>query len=160
MKNLNFHILAKALVILVCLGLGWLFLHTAVSKTLNFHETVISLRRQPFNDVFTMPLAYGLPVVELLIVGLLIPDKTRLVGLWASALLMAVFTGYVTLIKLNTWEHYPCSCGGIFRDMDWTHHLYFNWTVLLLNITALVLQHRIQRTKDSAGNLFSASTAK
>lgn len=103
----------------------FLFVYTAVSKLLDFHLFVITIRRSPLigNNAFIV--AWVLPAAELIVAVLLIIAKTRRVGLYASLTLMVIFTSYI-LFMLLFLPQLPCSCGGVLQSMGWKEHLVFN----------------------------------
>lgn len=90
-------------------------------------------------------LIWSLPEIELITALLLVFSFTRLVGLYASLLLMAVFTGYIALVLLQVFSRVPCSCGGVLKMMGWKVHFFFNIFFLLLSYTGIVLLNRERR---------------
>src|SRR5690625_4316147 len=71
-------------------------------------------------------------------------SRTRVWGLFGSAILMLSFTIYVYLI----WTYspsLPCSCGGVLEAMDWEAHLYFNLGFTLLATWAWYLENDKKR---------------
>jgi len=72
-----------------------------------------------------------IPAVEIVIAGMLLYHRTRRLGLYASFMLMLLFTAYIIII-LNYASYVPCSCGGIINKLGWEGHLWFNslFTVL------------------------------
>lgn len=102
-----------------------LFLYTAISKLLNYSETVLQMEKSPFITQYAFLLSWGMPVLEIVIAILLIVDKTRLYGFYASLFLMVLFTAYV--FAMMHYSYYlPCSCGGILSLLTWTQHLWVN----------------------------------
>ncbi|GGH80610.1 hypothetical protein GCM10011379_51730 [Filimonas zeae] len=120
-----------------------LFVYTATTKLIDYKLTLSNLDGQPFSRKFSPFLAFGLPVIEFAIAGLLIFKKTMLSGLWSFLMLMLVFTGYIILIKLNFYGRVPCSCGGIISKLNWTQHLYLNLFFIALAVTGIVLYKRV-----------------
>lgn len=113
------------------------WIYAAVIKLADISMWRFQLREQPFSDTLTDPLAFGLPALEFVIAALLISKKTLKLGLYASALLLIVFSGYIGLIQLNFFNHIPCSCAGIIKSFGWTEHLIFNIAILTLTIIAI-----------------------
>lgn len=113
------------------------WIYAAVIKLADISMWRFQLREQPFADALTDPLAFGLPALQFVIAALLISKKTLKWGLYSGALLLVIFSGYIALIKLNFFEHVPCSCAGIIRSFGWTEHLIFNIAILILTIIAI-----------------------
>lgn len=123
----------------------WLFV--AYNKLADFDENVKGMLRQPFPWSFAIFLAYAVPCSELAAAVLIGYRRTRLVGLAFSALLMAVFTGYVGLAILHVWsDKLPCNCGLIIQ-IGWKKHFVFNVFLLLISSWAFVLQWWILKSK-------------
>ncbi|WP_432803728.1 MauE/DoxX family redox-associated membrane protein [Chitinophaga horti] len=121
---------ASLFVYLIVFILSVLFLYTALDK----FQTI-----QKFTDImgriylpaFLVPIvAWGIPIVEVIIVTALLLPKFRHWGLLASAILLAIFTIYITVLKL-TGLKLPCNCGGIISSLSWWNHIILN-TVLLI----------------------------
>lgn len=124
-----------------------MFLHTGISKFLDFHGFVHDLDNQPFPDKFTPYLAWSLPTIEIIIVILLFMDRTRLVGLYASLILMAIFTIYTSLVLLHFFEYVPCSCGGVVSYLSWPQHLFFNLFFVAITFVAILYKDEILNRK-------------
>ena len=119
-----------------------LFMYTAVSKAIDHEEFRKQLANQEI-PIWTVPtLQWLLPLSELLVVLLLLLPSTRLSGLYASAVLMLVFTGYMGLVVLNVFDRVPCSCGGVLKSMGFTTHFFFNLFFLILSLAAIKLQRK------------------
>jgi putative oxidoreductase len=114
-----------------------LWIYTGLSKLIGHHAFLLQLQQQPFDQRFGPVISVLIPGIELSAVGLLIFKVTRLIGLWLSVVLMAVFTVYIALILLHVFKSIPCSCGGVLQQMGWKTHLYFNIFYLLVSLTGL-----------------------
>ncbi|TXF77796.1 DoxX family protein [Chryseobacterium sp.] len=124
-----------------------LFCYAAVSKMLDFENFQVQIGQSPLLSAYAGFVSYAVIAAELVIAGLLLYERTRLVGLYASFTLMVAFTVYIYLI-LNYSDFVPCSCGGILEKMGWTEHLIFNvGCVVLAAAGALVME------KDQAAGL-------
>jgi uncharacterized membrane protein YphA (DoxX/SURF4 family) len=110
-----------------------LFVYAAVSKILEFDEFRAQIGKSPLITKYSDILAVVVPAIEILIAVSLIFDYTRMVGLYASFFLMAIFTMYIAFILLFS-PYVPCSCGGVLGKMGWTAHLIFNavFTIMAL----------------------------
>lgn len=115
-----------------------LFTYAAASKMLAADRFRGQLHLQPFSPALADLLVYALPFSELTAVFLLFFTPTRKYGLILATAMMAVFTGYISLIMLHYWGKTPCSCGGILQNMSWTTHLVFNWAFLIAGIAGLL----------------------
>lgn len=116
-----------------------LFLYTAISKLLNYSETALQMEKSPFITQYSSLLSWGMPMAEVLIAVLLIIEKTRLYGFYASLFLMVLFTGYV-FAMMNYSYYLPCSCGGILSLLTWTQHLWVNITFTIIALTGTILE--------------------
>jgi putative oxidoreductase len=128
---------------LFCFLLIVLFTYTAFSKWLNIEAHLYAMRNQPFSRPLNDFLAYALPVIEIITVVLLVINSTRLLALYLSLLLMALFTAYVAAVLLGLFGRIPCSCGGVIELLGWNEHLVFNIFFLLISIIAIRLHKHI-----------------
>lgn len=116
----------------------FLFAYAAVSKLIDYQQFRVQLGQSPMLTSFAGIVAWSIPTIEILISGLLIFDRTRLVGLYGSLALMTMFSAYIVAIT-NFSEYVPCSCGGILQKMNWHQHLIFNVAFLLLVLMGIGL---------------------
>ncbi len=118
-----------------------LFCYTAIAKLMDVEE----FRRQLANQ--TLPtwskgiLLWFIPGSELFLSILLAIPATRLPGLYGSAILMTLFTGYIGLVVIRFFDRVPCSCGGVLRAMSFETHLVFNLFFLILSIGGIYMFH-------------------
>jgi uncharacterized membrane protein YphA (DoxX/SURF4 family) len=127
---------------IICALLIILFIYTGLNKMMDIDKFKYEMGRSPFIQDMSGFIAYTLPAGEMLLALLLIIKRTRLLGLYLSFALMALFTGYIWLM-LNYAYDLPCSCGGIISKMSWHQHLVFNAVFTGLAIVAVVLQSKI-----------------
>jgi putative oxidoreductase len=122
----------KAWVMIIASLLVLLFIYTGVNKLADFLEFSSQIRNQPLPQWMNKIATWLLPALELLIAALLMTGKFRELGFLLAFFMMAAFTIYVLLIITNTFSYIPCSCGGIFKWMNWNIHLVVNiiFTVL------------------------------
>jgi hypothetical protein len=118
-----------------------LFLYTGLSKLREQEEFQIVLLKSPFLAASAITLSWLLPIIEIATSVLLFFPTTRKYGLATSAILMAIFTIYISYMLLFT-PNLPCSCGGVLKQLNWVQHLWFNIFFLLLSILALWLSNR------------------
>ena len=121
-----------------------LFLYASFSKWLAFKSFVGDMNNQPFPNWMTPWLVWSIPSIEVLIVLLLIFDRTRLPGLYASLVLMLAFTIYTTAVLLHAFKYVPCSCGGVIRKLTWPQHLVFNLFFVGITVAGIIMLKRIQ----------------
>lgn len=114
----------------------FLFAYAALSKLLDFQNFKVQLEKSPLLTSFSALLVVTIPLLEILISVILLINRTRLIGLYASFTLMVLFTGYIFAI-LHFSPSIPCSCGGILAKMGWNTHLYFNILFVGLALTAI-----------------------
>ncbi len=129
---------------IICSLLIILFVYTGLNKLMD-HETFISqLRKSPFMQWGPDFVSYAIPIGELLLAVGLIVKKTRLLALFGSFLLMAMFTGYIW-IMLTYANDLPCSCGGILAAMTWDMHLIFNAIFTVLAAIAIFIESHLKK---------------
>jgi putative oxidoreductase len=119
-----------------------LFLYASVSKFLDFQRFVGDMNNQPFPKPVVFLLIWGLPSLEIAIALSLIVERTRLVSLYASLILMGLFTIYTGAILLRFFAYIPCSCGGVIRKLTWKQHLFFNLFFVAISAVGAKLQRR------------------
>lgn len=128
----------KRLIIdIVVLLLVILFLYTAVSKFVDFKGFTYDLNNQPFPNSLTPILRWLVPLTEIGIVLGLIFEKTRLLALYSSLILMSLFTIYTALVLFDVFEYVPCSCGGVIKNLTWPQHLIFNLFFVVITLLAI-----------------------
>lgn len=120
-----------------------LWVYTATSKLLDFEVFRVQLGKSPLITAFSGIVAWTIPLVELLAVGLLLSGRTRLTGLYLSLFLMSLFTAYIVVI-LNFSYYVPCSCGGVLEKLSWTQHIYFNLVFVILAIVGILMETKNQ----------------
>lgn len=115
-----------------------LFTYTALTKFFEFNLFVGVLRKSPLIKGYAPVVAWLLPITELVISLLLLLPATRQRGLYASSIIMTVFTLYIGYMLLFAPE-LPCSCGGVLQQLTWQQHLLFNIFFTVLSITGGLL---------------------
>ncbi len=110
----------------ICTLLVFLFVYAAASKLADIKTFMADMYNQPFPAFVKPILVWAVPFTELAIAALLIFDTTRLIGLYASLILMVGFTFYTAVVLLHFFEYVPCSCGGVIKNLSWKQHLVFN----------------------------------
>lgn len=122
-----------------------LFCYAGISKIIDFENFQIQIGQSPIFSSFSGIVSYGTLSIELLTCCLLVFERSRIYGLYASFVLMVSFSIYIYII-LHYSESVPCSCGGILQQMGWKTHLVFNLiTVMLASAAILVSRTLINR---------------
>lgn len=125
-----------------------LFVYTAVSKFQTFNHFEKTLEHSPLIGGYGKFIAWVIPSIEILIsLILLIPSK-KIIGLFASLILMILFTTYLVYM-VNSGSTLPCQCGGVISKMSWTQHIWFNIVFIFLALTALIFSRSMERSKHS-----------
>jgi putative oxidoreductase len=124
-------------VVLLCSGLLlFLFTYTAISKLADYERFVRVLNESPLIHKGAGTIGWLLPATELIVVLLLFFERTKMMGLYASLLLLVVFTLYLLYMVLFEAD-LPCSCGGVLSKMSWRQHIWFNLFFIAVNVLGL-----------------------
>ena len=140
---------------MICGLLILLFTYASMTKLLDFKSFYGQMNAQPMPNWMTPYLVWIVPGVELLIVGALIVERTRKIGLWAALFIMSIFTVYVALAVFKVFERVPCSCGGVLKGLGWTQHLYFNIFFTALAAWGIYLIKKPKKTNDITQPVFT-----
>jgi uncharacterized membrane protein YphA (DoxX/SURF4 family) len=109
-----------------------LFVYAATTKLLDYSNFKFGISESPFIAPLAGILAWAVPAGELIIAGMLVIPALRLAGLYASFILMLLFTIYIGAMLLFGSD-IPCSCGGVLEEMSWPAHIVFNSVFVLLS---------------------------
>lgn len=124
-----------------------LFVYAATSKLLDFQKFSDQVGQSPILTSFKNWVVIGIPVLEYIISVSLLFKRSRLIGLYSSFGLMAIFSAYIYIITRFS-DYVPCSCGGILEKMNWNQHLIFNVVFLLfviVGITVFPSEHKLDK---------------
>lgn len=136
----------KTLTVSIAVILSILFAYAAYNKLKIYPTFVSQLTTSPITKHYAQFLSWFVPGTEMIIVGLLLFSRTRLVGLYSSFFLMLAFTIYIYLL-LHFTSYMPCGCGGIINGFTWSQHLWFNVIFTALAGTGVVLFASSQQKK-------------
>ncbi|WP_027375698.1 DoxX family protein [Kaistella palustris] len=136
MKNLRF-----ALPYTISLFFSLLFIYAALSKLRDFENFQVQLAQSPLLSAYAGFISYAVIGAELLIAGVLLWERLRLIGIYLTFALMVSFTVYIYLI-MNYSDFIPCSCGGILEKMGWREHLIFNLGCVFLAAAAVMIMEK------------------
>lgn len=139
----------KIAIEIICFLFILLFTYAAVMKLMDVQKFTVQIGKSPLLTNFAGIVAWGIPITELLIAGMLAITRLRLWGLYASFGLMTMFTAYIIAI-LQFSQNIPCSCGGVLESMGWTEHLIFNIGFVLLGLSGVVLRSKGQDSNEPA----------
>jgi hypothetical protein len=115
-----------------------LFLYTSLSKLVD-HETFKDvLSGSPLLKPMAGIVSWLLPVTEFGIVILLFIPSYRIKGLYASFILLLLFTLYLIYMVAFTPD-LPCQCGGALKLLTWPQHVFFNLFFILLSYIGIAL---------------------
>ncbi|MEE1962049.1 MauE/DoxX family redox-associated membrane protein [Allomuricauda taeanensis] len=121
----------------ICLLYTILFVYTAVSKLINLGVFQWRLERMPYIFPYASLISWGVPFLELVIAGLLWFPKYRTMALYASFILLGLFTSYI-IVVLKYSDSIPCSCGGVISTLGWRDHILLNITFMVLSLLGIL----------------------
>jgi len=125
-----------------------LFLYTGLLKLMGLEQFREELNSSPLPSSILGMIAWAIPITEILLATALITPRFRLKGLYATLVLMLLFTGYVLFI-LQIDSHISCSCGGIIEDLSPQMHLLFNSACVILSLLGIVASRKQKNTRRS-----------
>jgi hypothetical protein len=126
-------------IIIISILLIIMWAYAAISKLADLKGFKQALATQVFPKWIGKILVWVLPISELGIVGLLLFQKTQILGMYASFGLMLLFTLYVGGAVYNIYERTPCACGGLFAKLGWTKHFRVNLFLTAISIIGIIL---------------------
>src|SRR5882757_5894286 len=118
-----------------------LFLYTGISKLIEYSVFREQIAESPILAPLASFIAWSLPLIEFSVVVLLFVAKWRMKGLYASLILMILFTGYVIAL-VSFSDRLPCSCGGVLEQLSWRQHIVFNSVFTGLALWAILLHRK------------------
>jgi hypothetical protein len=121
---------------IISLLLIFLFAYTGSSKLIDSKAFAAVVSKVPLIGQGAGMIVILLPLAELLIALLLFFAHTRLTGLYASLVLLSVFTIYLVYMVLFV-SHLPCSCGGVISKMSWRQHIAFNLAFIVFTVVGI-----------------------
>ncbi|MHA7865006.1 MauE/DoxX family redox-associated membrane protein [Flagellimonas marinaquae] len=143
MSNQGIH---SKLVTLFSLLLTLLFAYTAVSKLIELDTFQWRLERIPFIAPYASLISWSVPFLELIIAGLLWLPRYKIMALYASFMLLGIFTLYIVLV-LKFSDSIPCSCGGVISALGWTDHILLNVSFMVLALLGILWSKKKYNTQ-------------
>jgi putative oxidoreductase len=130
----------ETLIQIIIAACALLFFYAAGSKLMNYEQSKHEMFKQIFPRSVGVVLVVLVPVIELIVVLLLLVKATRLKGLYASLILLILFTLYIAIALSGIFGRKPCSCGGILKHLGYWTHLGFNLIFIVLAILGIALE--------------------
>jgi uncharacterized membrane protein YphA (DoxX/SURF4 family) len=128
----------KIILEVICFLFVLLFLYAAFNKLMDYQKFTVQVGQSPLLTGFGDTIPWLVISLEILVAGILMIPRTRLVALFASFSLMTMFTAYIVAI-LNFSPYVPCSCGGVLEKLGWIEHLIFNGVFVVLALIGIYL---------------------
>ena len=119
----------------------FLFVYTGVVKLSEVHLFREQLLSSPFLGPFAGIFNWALPIGEILLAIALFIPRFELKALYATLILMSLFTIYVIVIYFFD-SHLSCSCGGIIEELTPKQHILFNTSCVFLSTLAIAMRKR------------------
>lgn len=116
-----------------------LFVYAAISKLMDYQTFGNQIAQSAVLAPFANYLVWLVPVLELMIAGLLLSSRTMLTGLYACCTMMMFFSLYIFIILIFA-DIVPCSCGGVFANIEWKDHLLLNVALVMLAMAGITLR--------------------
>lgn len=144
MKSINRLKILEWTIEITAYALILVFSYTALSKLFDFDTFKLQLSQSPITTKYASIIAVVVPFSELILALLLLFQKTRLIALYGSLLLMSSFTFYIYFMLYYSF-YVPCSCGGIIQKLSWPQHLALNIVLTVLCAIAIFGQLYFRR---------------
>ena len=124
--------------------------YAAVSKIDEYDKFVLQMQLAPvpMMKLFGPVLGWLVPAIELTLVGMLLTDRFRTLGLLFSFTLLLVFEVYIASMLLSGLE-LPCTCGGLISKLQWKEHLVFNAVFMFISILPFLYQRYFYKSDPS-----------
>lgn len=128
-------VLSEWLIFVPAVLLMMLWSYAAVSKIADYGKFVAQMQLAPIPLMILLGpiLGWLIPAIELILVGMLITEKSRRAGLIFSFLLLLTFEVYIAVMLLSGLD-LPCTCGGLISSLQWKEHLIFNAVFMFISI--------------------------
>jgi len=101
----------------------------------------LRVERMPYIAPYALVISWSVPFLELVIAGLLWFSRYRTMALYASFILLGLFTTYI-IIVLKYSDSIPCSCGGVISTLGWGDHILFNAAFMLMALLGIIWSNK------------------
>ncbi|WP_316812912.1 MauE/DoxX family redox-associated membrane protein [Pedobacter heparinus] len=128
----------RKLTFIISLQLAALLLYAAGLKLWGYTIAKAGFEFYPFVKDYHAMLFWTLMVLQIGIVCLLVFNRTRLMGLYSTFILLASLSTYL-YVMLHYAEQVPCYCTGIIPGLSWEGHLWFTVSFTILAGINIVL---------------------
>lgn len=120
-------------------GYAFIYMYTGWAKFMSMAAFIKGNSKIPYLGQYAKLIGYGIPSLEIMLAILLVIPVywIKRAALWASTVLMILFTVYLSLM-VKFVEHKLCHCGGVIESMGWKTHIAFNIIWVIAGIFALV----------------------
>jgi hypothetical protein len=122
-----------------------LFLYTGTVKLMEVHLFKEQLTSSPLFGSLAGIITWALPIGEIILAITLIIPVLKLKALFATLVLMTLFTIYVIVILFMD-NHLSCSCGGIIEELTPRQHVLFNSACVILAGVGISLLRKQQHS--------------
>lgn len=126
----------KAIVLIISLLAIFLFVYTGYTKAVEFDRFQSGLARLASLRPYSTFLAAFIIISEFVIAGLLMFQRTILLGLYAFTGMITGFTVFI-LYLLISGSKLPCYCGGVIESLNWVQHSWFNLAFIILGLIGI-----------------------
>ena len=130
------------LITLFSILLTLLFVYTSVSKLMHLDTFQLRVERMPYIAPYALVISWSVPFLELVIAGLLWFPRYRIMALYASFILLGLFTTYI-IIVLKYSDSIPCSCGGVISTLGWKDHILLNISFMVLALLGILWSKKL-----------------
>lgn len=130
------------LITLFSILLTILFVYTSVSKLMHLDTFQLRVERMPYIAPYALVISWSVPFLELVIAGLLWFPRYRIMALYASFILLGLFTTYI-IIVLKYSDSIPCSCGGVISTLGWKDHILLNISFMVLALLGILWSKKL-----------------
>jgi hypothetical protein len=142
----------KILIELITALLAAMFAYPAFNKLVELGKFERQLNKIAFFQNWAGIAAVMVPVTEVVIIILLLYKGTRLIGLYASAILLTVFTVYLSAMMIFSPD-LPCACSGFISKLSWRDHIVFNLLFTAVSIIGIWLIRRNEKSFPAKYNI-------
>lgn len=126
-----------------------IFVYAGLVKVLNFPKFVFNINNQPLPNGHTPILIARILVSELMILVLLLFQRTRLKRFYLSVIVSLLFTLYILQIQLKVFSYIPYPCGGIIESFTWRQLFFFNLLFLTIAFIGIAVERKIKVDHDT-----------